>query len=388
MSGAVLTVTLLAGLATLGASVFVVRGETKETAARKADELFHVSKQPYDFTLNKAGVERLQALQGRLLLTAVADPRFEVEMVRLLTPAALAELSRSKDEVPAILKAVASENKQRDLVARLADVLKDPDTRAQVSGQVAAWVLMLEDEASQRELILALSAGQCEFAVKGAMELCADPAFRFRGESRDLVTRLLVVRRDREHVRRFVVAAETFLRSHIHHAALALVLPHLGDKSPTFLANLDVVKKREFDEEDIHAIADGVRDSSSLKIHDFMRSTVMPQFATRQYKPVATLTWTDPGRTQGTLAFTAVGHSARVLESEDKKTVVEDKVANAVLTVSAAPAAGVHLGRPTAHNTFAVALQAAPSVAALRAKATITRAFDFEDVRELAVSER
>lgn len=272
MSGAVLGVTLLAGIATLGASVFVIKGENKELLERKADERFVKSKTPYDFSLNRDGIERLKTLTGALLLQALKDPRMDRDRISRMTEAEFEELSRFDEDAHLILKD-APESKLNELVRRLHAVLKS-DKADQASGKVVAWVLMIHHEG--RSLLDSDVKLNYADAARCMMELYADPAFRFKERCR--VALSACIAKKTQDVGRVVVDNDAFIRAFSDNRVMVKLMPLMDSKSTAQLANLEVIKRYLFDDVDLRDLQSLITNGS---VHKFMKDYYMPRYASR-----------------------------------------------------------------------------------------------------------
>lgn len=309
MSGAVLGVTLLAGMATLGASVFIVKGENKELQERKADEAFAKSKLPYDFSLNRDGIERLRNLRGPLLLQAVKDPRMDTDRISRMTAAEFEELARSREDVPLILKE-SPEFKMRDLVDKLFDVLKSGKDG---SGKVIAWVLMIHKDGPS----LLDGESKLDFAEAAAalVDMYNDPAFRFKDRCRVALTACIDKKTD--IVGAEIVKNDVFLRAFPDNRMMAKLMRYMDNKSSTQLANMEVVKRVMFDEQDLRYLINDLREATVVQ--KFMKDYYMQRFVMR-ITPVDQTYTCDTHR-----KFTArVGASGANLDASGN--IVEDKV--------------------------------------------------------------
>jgi len=271
MSGAVLAVTLLAGVATLAASGMIMKAETVEREEQSKDAAFQRDKQPYDFKLTRDGVARLQTLRGEFLMAAIADDRMDSERLSKLPVAAIQELSRSTADVPALLKA-APETRRRALVSRLAETFRSGTNEA-ASGSVAAWVLMLAPAYSGVEL----SPPQCAGAARYLMDLHADAQFRDVELCRRAMSWLM--KKKASDVGETVSRDDAFLRAFNDHKAVAAVMPYMVDKTPQQLANMAVIKSISFDEADLLLITAEVAPGSS--VFTYMKTYYMPRFCQR-----------------------------------------------------------------------------------------------------------
>lgn len=354
MSGAVLGVTLLAGMATLGASIFIVKGDNKELLERKADEEFAKSKLPYDFSLNRDGLERLRNLKGALLLQAIKDPRMDSDRISRMTEAEFEELAKSSEEVPMILKD-SPEVKMRDLVERLFVVLK-AGKGGMASGKVIAWVLMIHRDG------LTLLDGDVKLnfseAAAALIEMYNDATFRFRDRCRVALTDC--INKKTQDVARRVVENDAFLRVFPDNRAMAKLMRSMEGKSSTQLANMEVVKRLMFDEQDLR---DLMGDGLPSSVTKFMKDFYMPRYSTRL----------DVVRSYSGITFAAkVGRSGAHVDGAGN--VDDDRVVS------------VAGGNVTETNEVTLAAPPPLHPLTMKTKMVVKRAFDFMDTIDITVS--
>jgi hypothetical protein len=355
MSGAVLGVTLLAGMATLGASVFIVKGENKELGERKADEAFAKSKLPYDFSLNRDGLERLRNLKGPLLLQAIKDPRMDSDRISRMTEAEFEELARSRDDVPQLLKE-SPETKMRDIVDKLFPVIKSGKP---ASGKVAAWVLMIHLDGPT---LLVDGQVKLDFEETAAalMEMYTDPAFRFKDRCKAALTACIMNKTD--PTGRAVSRNDEFIRTFPDNRAMVKLMRYLDAKSSTQLANMEVVKRVMFDEQDLRAL---IADLGSGPLSKFMKDYYMPRFSSRL----------NVNTRQTCDAFgkfeMKVGGSGTVVDANGR--IVDDKISK------------VTNGTVDENNVITLAPVPPPN-SSTRITVTVIRAFEYADQIVVQVS--
>jgi len=151
-----IAVAVLAGLGTVGVAAAVVYAEKKEAIELKKDKQYLLQSQPYDFTKDKDGLERLGAAKGENLINLVnaglgpgapADAkRLDVDLVSRLTTAQLNELLETEETIAsldhmqgpvrnALFRRLAAQDAQRANSGDAETTTTDP--------RVAAWIMVL-----------------------------------------------------------------------------------------------------------------------------------------------------------------------------------------------------------------------------------------------------
>lgn len=268
----VLLVTVLAGLGALGASAFVLTSENKDIAERKKDELYLLSKQPYDFSMNKAGLERLVTLKGELFMQALRDARFDADKVMQLKKEQLLELARSAEDVPNVLK-TANEYKMRALI----DAWNRNDIGAdEMSGQVFAWVVMLSPKADPK-VFERLDSTKSTYAARVLMALIGDQAFRFRGEAKRALSELVAARSS--DVGYEIAGNDAFLRSEADLPMIVSIAKFLTQKTQTQFANMVGLRDLQWDGVFQLSQACSANKVETAKLQAFMREFYLPRYA-------------------------------------------------------------------------------------------------------------
>ena len=269
----VLLVTVLAGLGAIGASAFVLTSENKDIAERKKDELYLLSKEPYDFSMNKAGLERLVSLKGELFMQALRDPRFDADKVLKLKKEQLLELARSAEDVPNLLK-TANEYKMRALI----DAWDRNEIGAeQMSGQVFAWVLMLSPKPAESKGLDKLAATKCTYAARVLMALIGDQAFRFRGEAKRALGGLVTARS--ADVGHEIASNDLFLRSDADLQMIARIAKFLQGKTQTQFVNMAGLRDLQW--VGVAELWDACKDNKTetSKLIAYMHDYYLPRYA-------------------------------------------------------------------------------------------------------------
>ena len=155
LKNGMIAVAVLAGLGTLGVAAAVVYAEKKEAIELKKDKQFLLQSQPYDFTKDRDGLERLAAAKGENLVTLInsglgpgapADAkRLDVDLVSRLTTAQLNELLDTEETIASLdhMQAPVRNALFRRLAAQYAQRAKSSSGEERTDPRVAAWIMVL-----------------------------------------------------------------------------------------------------------------------------------------------------------------------------------------------------------------------------------------------------
>lgn len=350
----VLLVTVLAGMGALGASAFVLTSENKDIAERKKDELYLLSKQPYDFSMNKAGLERLVSLKGELFMQALRDARFDADKVMQLKKEQLLELARSAEDVPNILK-TANEYKMRALI----DAWNRNDIGAdQMSGQVFAWVVMLSPKAADPKVFERLDSTKSTYAARVLMALIGDQAFRFRGEAKRALGELVAAKSS--DVGYEIAGNDAFLRSEADLQMIVSIAKFLTQKTQTQFANMVGLRDLQWDGVFQLSQACSANRTETAKLQAFMREFYLPRYAS--------------GMSRNVRATVAESNGAYMVKFEVGRSVSASEDDRIVRTPSGYAPTGEH-------NTYVVDSKPSATVSI-----SVERAFDYVETLSVRVN--